>query len=31
MVRSEGNMSLKNPATPPEIDPGTVRQVYSVK
>jgi len=27
MVRSEGNMSLKNPVTPPEIDPGTVRLV----
>jgi hypothetical protein len=26
-VRSEGNMSLKNPVTPPEIDPGTVRLV----
>ena len=25
MVRSEGNMSLKNPVTPPAIDPGTVR------
>jgi hypothetical protein len=25
MVRSEGNMSLKNPVTPPGIDPGTVR------
>ena len=24
MVRSERNMSLKNPATPPGIDPGTV-------
>jgi hypothetical protein len=24
MVRSKGNMSLKNPATPPGIDPGTV-------
>jgi len=24
MVRSEGNMSLKNPVTPPGIDPGTV-------
>ena len=24
MVRSEGNMSLKNPETPPGIDPGTV-------
>ena len=27
MVWSEGNMSLKNPVTPPEIDPGTVRLV----
>ena len=27
MVRSEGDMSLKNPATPPGIDPGTVRLV----
>jgi hypothetical protein len=27
MVRSEGNMSLKNPGTPPGIDPGTVRLV----
>jgi len=26
-VRSEGNMSLKNPVTPPGIDPGTVRLV----
>jgi hypothetical protein len=25
MVRSEGDMSLKNPVTPPGIDPGTVR------
>ena len=25
--RSEGNMSLKNPVTPPGIDPGTVRLV----
>ena len=24
MVRSEGNMSLKNPVTPPGIDPGTI-------
>jgi len=24
MIRSEGNMSLKNPVTPPGIDPGTV-------
>ena len=24
-ARSEGNMSLKNPVTPPGIDPGTVR------
>jgi hypothetical protein len=27
MVRSEGNMSLKIPVTPPGIDPGTVRLV----
>ena len=27
MVRSEENMSLKNPVTPPGIDPGTVRLV----
>jgi hypothetical protein len=27
MLRSEGNMSLKDPVTPPEIDPGTVRLV----
>ena len=27
MVRSEGNVSLKNPVTPPGIDPGTVRLV----
>ena len=27
MVRSEGNMSLKNPVTPPGIGPGTVRLV----
>jgi hypothetical protein len=27
MVRSEGNMSLKNPVTPPRIDPRTVRLV----
>ena len=27
MVRSEGNMSLKNPVTPPAIDRGTVRLV----
>jgi hypothetical protein len=27
MVRSEGNMSLKNRVTPPGIDPGTVRLV----
>jgi len=27
MVRSEGNMSLKNLVTPPEIDPGMVRLV----
>ena len=25
MVRSEGNMSLKNSVTPPGIDPGTVQ------
>jgi hypothetical protein len=25
MVRSEGNVSLKNPVTPPGINPGTVR------
>ena len=25
MVRSEGNMSLKNPPTPPEVYPGSVR------
>jgi hypothetical protein len=25
MVQSEGNMSLKNPVTPPGIDPRTVR------
>jgi hypothetical protein len=25
MVRSEGDMSLKNPVTTPGIDPGTVR------
>ena len=25
MARSKGNMSLKNPVTPPGIDPGTVR------
>ena len=25
MVQSEGNTSLKNPVTPPGIDPGTVR------
>jgi len=25
MVRSEGNTSLKNPVTPPGIDPETVR------
>jgi hypothetical protein len=25
MVQSEGDMSLKNPVTPPGIDPGTVR------
>jgi hypothetical protein len=25
MVRSEGNMSLKIPVTPPGIDPGAVR------
>ena len=27
LVRSKGNMSLKNPVIPPEIDPGTVRLV----
>ena len=27
MVRSEENMSLKNPVTPPGIDPGTVQLV----
>ena len=27
MVRSEGDMSLKNPVTPPGIDPGTIRLV----
>jgi hypothetical protein len=27
MVRSEGNMSLKNPVTQTGIDPGTVRLV----
>ena len=27
MVRSEGNMSLKNPVTPPGIYPGTIRLV----
>ena len=27
MVWSEGNLSLKNPVTPPGIDPGTVRPV----
>jgi hypothetical protein len=27
MVRSEGNMSLKNPVTQPGIDPGTVRRL----
>jgi hypothetical protein len=27
MVRSEGNMSLKDPVTPARIDPGTVRLV----
>ena len=27
MVQSEGNMSLKNPVTPPGIDPVTVRLV----
>jgi hypothetical protein len=27
MVRSEGNVSLKNPVTPPGIDPETVRLV----
>jgi hypothetical protein len=27
MVRTEGNMSLKNPVSPPGFDPGTVRLV----
>ena len=27
MIRSEGNMSLKNPVIPPGIDPGTFRLV----
>ena len=27
MVWAEGNMSLKNPVTPPGTDPGTVRLV----
>ena len=27
MVWSEGNMSVKNPVTPPRIDPGTVQLV----
>ena len=27
MARSEGSMSLKNPVTPPGIDPGTGRLV----
>ena len=27
MVRSEVSMSLKNPVTPPGIDPGTVRLI----
>jgi hypothetical protein len=27
MERSEGDMLLKNPVTPPGIDPGTVRLV----
>ena len=27
MVRSEGNISLKSPVTPPGIDPGTVQLV----
>ena len=27
MVRSEGDLSLKNPVTPPGIDPGTVQLV----
>ena len=31
MVQSEGNMSLKNPVTPPGIDPGTVRLVAQQK
>ena len=27
MVRSDGNMLLKNPGTPPGVDPGTARLV----
>ena len=27
VVTEEGNMSLKNPVTPPGIDPGTIRLV----
>jgi hypothetical protein len=27
MVQSEGNMSLKNPVTPPGIDPWTIQLV----
>jgi hypothetical protein len=27
MVQSEGNMSLKNPVTPPGIDPGTIQLI----
>ena len=27
MVRAEGNMSQKNPVTPPGIDPGALRLV----
>ena len=27
MVRLEGNMSMKNPVTPPGIDPETVRLI----
>jgi hypothetical protein len=30
MVRSEGNMSLKTPVTPPGTDPGTVRLVGEI-
>jgi hypothetical protein len=27
MVQLEGNMSVKNPVTPPGIDPGTIQLV----